>query len=79
MEKGIMEKMQVYITKDCSYVPALAVNISILGYAHCGSRQCLQMVTWIYCLLSTEFRFYIEKELARDHHFSCSRKSHCFY
>lgn len=58
MEKGIMEKMQVYITKDCSYVPALVVNISILGYAHCGSRQCLQMVTWTYCLLSTEFRFY---------------------
>lgn len=55
MEKGITDKMQVYITKDCSDAPALVVNIPILGYAHCGSRQCLHMVAWPYCLLSTEF------------------------
>lgn len=43
MEKGITEKMQEYITKDCSYVPALVVNIPILGYAHIRGEQAMSV------------------------------------
>lgn len=37
-ERSLWNKLKVYITKDCSSVPALVVNILILAYAHCGSR-----------------------------------------